>query len=278
MNALPLPAAASTPLAGRTVVVVGAGSSGPGWGNGKACAVTYARNGAAVVCVDAVLDHARQTVAVIEAEGGTAIAVEADATNEAAIAETVSTAVGTFGAIDVLHNNVGVGGSTGAPDQIDLEMWNREIAVTLNSAFLGIRWAVPVMRKQGRGVITNTSSLMAVRFLRTPQVGYTTAKAAVEALTRSCAVAYGADNIRVNCLRIGFAETPLLLAGLDARQLTDEQKDAALAKSRRKVPLRGQHTDAFDVAHAALFLASDAAKHITGQILNVDGGLECAPI
>ncbi|WP_191094465.1 SDR family NAD(P)-dependent oxidoreductase [Nocardia colli] len=260
------------------MVVVGAGSSGPGWGNGKACAVTYARNGAAVVCVDAVLDHARQTVAVIEAEGGTAIAVEADATNEAAIAETVSTAVGTFGAIDVLHNNVGVGGSTGAPDQIDLEMWNREIAVTLNSAFLGIRWAVPVMRKQGRGVITNTSSLMAVRFLRTPQVGYTTAKAAVEALTRSCAVAYGADNIRVNCLRIGFAETPLLLAGLDARQLTDEQKDAALAKSRRKVPLRGQHTDAFDVAHAALFLASDAAKHITGQILNVDGGLECAPI
>ena len=263
-------------LDGRCVVVMGAGSLGEGWGNGKACAVSYARAGASVVCVDFVQARADETVALIEREGGTAVAMSADATDEAAVQAVIDGALAAYGRLDVVHNNVGVGGTTGTPDQITLEQWNREVDQNLTTAFLGIRCAVPVMRERGGGVITNTSSLLAVRFLRRPNVAYTASKAAVEALTRACAVAYGRDNIRVNCLRIGFSETPLVESGLMG--MTDEAKEAAMARSRAKVPLRGEHTDPFDVAAAAVFLASDDARNLTGVILNVDGGLECAPL
>ena len=161
-----------------------------------------------------------------------------------------------------MHNNVGVGGTSGLPDQIEPAAWAREIDQNLTSAYMGIRCAAPVMRAQGGGSILNISSLLAVRFLRRPTSGYTAGKAAVEALTRSCAAGYGRDNIRVNCIRIGFSETPLIMAGL--QQLTDEAREREMDKSRAKVPLRGEHGDPFDVAAAAVFLASDDAKHITG--------------
>lgn len=127
-------------------------------------------------------------------------------------------------------------------------------------------------------MITNISSLMSTRFLRRPSVAYTASKAAVEALTRSCAAAYGRDNIRVNCIRIGFSETPLITLPLEWAGLSEEQQQAEMDKSRRKVPLRGEHGDGFDVGNAAVFLASDEAKYISGAILNVDGALEAAPI
>lgn len=266
------------PLDGKVVVVVGAGSVVPGWSNGKACAVGYARAGAAVVCVDHQLDRAAETAQVISGEGGTALAVGADATAENDMLEVVAEARGRFGRIDVMHNNVGVGGVHGTPDQIAPSEWDREIAVNLTTAYLGTRVAVPAMREQGAGCIINTSSTMAVRFLRRPGVAYTAGKAAVEALTRSCAVAYGRDNIRVNCLRIGISETPLLHHIIDSRGLSPQAKEAEMAKSRAKVPLRNEHTDPFDIAAAAIFLASDEAKNITGVVLNVDGGLEVAPL
>lgn len=265
-------------LHGKVAVVVGAGSVAEGWSNGKASAVSYAREGAAVVCADFRLERAEETRDVIVAEGGKAIAVEADATDEASLMSVVHDAVSSFGRLDVMHNNVGVGGSFGAPDQISPDAWDREIAQNLTSAYLGIRCAVPAMRSQGGGSIINISSLLAVRFLRRPNVAYTASKAAVEAMTRACAHAYGRDNIRVNCIRIGFSETPLIKMGLDNRGLSEERKQQEMDKSRAKVPLRGEHTDPFDIAAAATFLASDEAKHVTGVILNVDGGLECAPI
>jgi NAD(P)-dependent dehydrogenase (short-subunit alcohol dehydrogenase family) len=265
-------------LDGRTAVVMGAGSLAAGWGNGKAAAVAYAREGAGVVCADHVLERAEETARLIVGEGGDAIALRADATREDDVVDVVAQALARFGRLDVMHNNVGVGGIGGTPDEIAPHDWDREIAQNLTTAYLGIRCAVPAMREQGGGAITNISSLLAVRFLRRPSVPYTASKAAVEALTRSCAVAYGRDNIRVNCIRVGFSETPLLRAGLDASPLSEEQKEIEMQKSRRKVPLRGEHTDPFDIAAAAVFLASDAAKHITGVILNVDGGLECAPV
>lgn len=265
-------------LTDRTVLVVGAGSIAPGWSNGRACAVAYARAGAAVVCVDFNLESAQETVALIEAEGGTGIAVQADATAEADVRSAVDLAVSRFGRLDVLHNNVGVGGSAGGLEETPPEAWDRELAQNLTTAYLGMRCAVPVMREQGGGAITNTSSLLAVRFLRSPNVAYTAAKAGVEALTRSCAVAYGRDNIRVNCIRIGFSETPLIAVGLERSGLSEDAQQAAMAKSRGKVPLRGEHTDPFDIANAAVFLASEEARHLTGVILNVDGGLECAPV
>jgi NAD(P)-dependent dehydrogenase (short-subunit alcohol dehydrogenase family) len=269
---------ASGRLEGKVAIVVGAGSVAPGWSNGKACAVAYAREGAAVVCVDYQLARARETAGIIEREGGRALALQADATREEDLQAVMSETVAQFKRLDILHNNVGIGGASGAPDKIPPEMWNREIAQNLTTAYLGIRCAVPLLRNSGGGAITNTSSLLAVRFLARPNVAYTAAKAAVEAMTRACAAAYGRDNIRVNCLRIGFSETPIVQLTLDAKKLTDEERQQALDRTRAKVPLRGEHGDPFDVAATAVFLASDEAKHITGVVLGVDGGLECAPI
>ena len=263
-------------LAGRVVLVVGAGSIGEGWGNGKASAVAYARAGASVVCADFHLSRAEETVAIIAAEGGTALAVRADATEESAVQAAVDVAVAQCGQLDVMHNNVGVGGTSGLPDQIAPEAWAREIDQNLTSAYLGIRCSVPALRAAGGGSIVNISSLLAIRFLRRPTSGYTAGKAAVEALTRACAAGYGRDNIRVNCIRIGFSETPLVMSGVN--HLPDEVKQRELDKSRAKVPLRGEHGDPFDVAAAAVFLASDDAKYISGTILDVDGALSAAPV
>lgn len=265
-------------LAGRTVVVVGAGAIAPGWSNGRACAVSYARAGASVVCVDAKLDSAEETLRIIKDEGGTGTALAADATSEADLAQVVEETIATYGRLDVMHNNVGSGIAAGTPDQVAPDLWDLEMALTLKTAYLGTRCAVPTMRRQGGGVIVNTSSLLAVRFLRRPNVAYSAAKAAVEAMTRACANAYGRDNIRVNAVRIGFSETPVLEVGFEARGIPEEQRRVELDKSRAKVPLRGEHTSPFSVAAAAVFLASDEARDITGVILNVDGGLECAPI
>lgn len=265
-------------LDGRVAIVMGAGSIGDGWGNGKACAVTYARYGAAVACVDRDLDAAAETAAIIEREGGRAVALQADATREADVQAVVDATVSTFERLDVMHNNVGVGGAFGLPDQCSLADWQREIDQNLTSAYLGIRCAVPALRANGGGAIVNISSTFAVRWTRRASAGYTTGKAAVEALTRFCAVGYGADDIRVNCIRIGFSETPLVMAGLDARRLDDDQRETEMAKSRRKVPLGGRHGDAFDIAETAAFLASDAAKYISGVIVSVDGALELGPL
>jgi hypothetical protein len=266
-------------LSNKSVVVMGAGSIAPGWSNGKASAVAYAREGARVACIDLVHARAEEAAQAIRGEGGEAIALQADATDEAAVAAAIAAVQAAFGGIDVLHNNVGYGGSEGAPDEISLADWQREITINLTTAYLGIRHVAPVMRKAGGGAIVNISSLLAVRPLRgAPNVGYSAAKAGVEAMTRACAVAYGRDNIRVNCIRIGFSETPLLRVSLDARDIPLDKQEAAMDRSRGKVPLRAEHTDPFDVAAAAVFLASSEAKHITGVVLNVDGGLECAPI
>lgn len=266
-------------LEGKSIVVVGAGSQvAGGMSNGKATATVYAREGAFVICVDYHLDRAEETAHFVTGEGGKAMALRADATNETDMQAVITKSLAATGRIDVMHNNVGVGRSRGLPDEVTLEDWNLEMAQDVTSAYMGTRVAAPVMRKQGGGVIINTSSLLAARFIKRATTAYTVGKAGVEALTRSCAAFYGRDNIRVNCVRIGFSETPLSVRHLDSQSLTKEQREAELDKTRRKVPLRSEHGSPFDVGHACAFLASDLARHISGVVLSVDGGLECAPI
>lgn len=263
-------------LAGKTVVVVGAGSVEPGWGNGNAAAVSYARSGANLVSVDFNLERAETTAELVRAEGGSAIALAADATSEDDLRGVLDASVKEYGAVDVLHNNVGAGVAWGPPDECAPEDWHKQIRVSLTTAYLATRVMAPHMIDRGSGAIVNISSTLSVRPLRKPVVAYSAAKAGLEAMTRACALAYGPKNVRVNCIRIGFAETALMKSRL--AHLSEEDYEKAMFKSRRKVPLRAQHTDPFSIGSAAVFLASDAAKHITGMVLNVDGGLEVAPI
>ena len=230
-----------------------------------------------MVCADLHLSRAEETAQIIADEGGIAIADPGRCDRPSRrCGAVIAEAVGRFGRLDVMHNNVGVGGTGGLPDQIEPAAWARRSIRTSPPRTSGIRCAVPALRASGGGSIVNISSLLAVRFLRRPTAGYTAGKAAVEALTRACAAGYGRDGIRVNCIRIGFSETPLILTAL--QHLPDEVQQRELDKSRAKVPLRGEHGDPFDVAAAAVFLASDDAKHISGAILDVDGALNAAPI
>jgi NAD(P)-dependent dehydrogenase (short-subunit alcohol dehydrogenase family) len=266
-------------LDGKVAVVMGAGSSAPGFSIGKATAALYAREGAAVVCVDFEAARAEETAQLILGEGGRAVATRADATSQADIEAAVALAVQEFGGLDIMHNNVGVGSDGGPIELCTLESWNRELAVSLTTAFLGVKVAIPHLRARGGGAIINTSSIAAVRQLkRGSSAAYTAAKAGVEAMTRIVANDYGPENIRVNCVRVGFADTPLVRRLYEGAGLHGEALEAKMKDSAAFVPLRNERTSVWDVAHASLFLASDEARHLTGVILNVDGGVDVAAV
>ena len=266
-------------LEGKVAVVIGAGSSGPGWSNGKAVAAAYAREGAAVLAVD--FDHGRaeETARVITGEGHIARAMRADATSNTDIEAAMAHAVEKFGGIDIVHNNVGSGAGGAAFHEYSLADWDIEIAVSLKTAFLGMRAGIPHLLARGGGAIVNTSSIAAVRpLLRGKSPAYTAAKAGVEAMTRGAAAEYGPNNIRVNCIRIGFSDTPLVRGMYEKAGIRGEALEAKMKESGLSVPLRHERTKVWDVAAAAVFLASDEAGHITGVILNVDGGVDVMPI
>jgi NAD(P)-dependent dehydrogenase (short-subunit alcohol dehydrogenase family) len=267
-------------LAGKVAVVVGAGSSAAGVSNGRAVAIGYAREGALVLAVDLNGDSAEETARMIAEEGGTARGFRADATRLAEVEAAMAAAERAFGGVDVVHNNVGVASMAPASLEDYAEAaWDLEIAVSLKSAFLGMKAGIPRLRARGGGAIVNTSSIAAVRPLtRGAAIAYTAAKGGVEAMTRQAAAEYGPQNIRVNALRIGFADTPLIRNRYAEAGVTGAALDAAMRESGTSVPLRGERTSVWDVAAAAVFLASDEARHITGVILNVDGGLDVAPI
>ena len=270
--------AVSRALEGKVAVVIGAGACGPGWSNGKACAVAYARAGASVLAVDFMLDRAEETVRIISSEGNVAQPFRADATREQDVEAAMAYAVSTLGGIDIVHNNVGMGGAGGSAHETELAVWNHELSVSLTSAFLGVRTAIPHLRARGGGAIVNASSIAAVRFMKRGRVAYSVAKAGVETLTRVCAADYGPDNIRVNCIRIGFSDMPQEHQAYEAIGIRDEALAALLAETAQRVPLRHERTQPWGIASAAVFLASEAARDITGVILSVDGGLEVATL
>ncbi len=256
-------------LEGKVAVVVGAGQTpGETIGNGRATAILFAREGARVVAVDLRIASAEETVTMIEKEGGVATAVEADATNEDDCRAVVAGCLELHGRIDVLHNNVGIGGGDAGPAHIDEAAWDQILAVNLKSVVFPCKHTLPVMREQRSGSIVNISSIAAV--CATGIVAYKVSKAGVNAYTQSLAIGNAKYGIRANVIMPGLMNTPMAIEGIsEARGIPREdlirQRDA-------QVPLLGKMGTAWDVAHAALFLASDEARFITGVALPVDGG------
>jgi NAD(P)-dependent dehydrogenase (short-subunit alcohol dehydrogenase family) len=266
-------------LEGKVAVVMGAGSSSPGWSNGKAVAAAYAREGASVMAVDFDLARAEETAQVIAQEGGVARAMRANATSEADVEAVMAAAAQAFGGLDIVHNNVGMSYAGGSMYLPTVAEWDLEMGQSLKSAFLGCKAAIPHLKARGGGAIVNTSSIAATRALnRGSPIAYIVAKAGVEALTRGYAVEFGPDNIRVNCIRIGFADTPHVRHGYEKAGIAGEELDRRMAEDGRRIPLRGVRTTVWEVAAAAVFLASDDASHTTGVTLNVDGGLDIMKI
>ena len=260
-------------MQGKVAIVTGAGSVGPGWGNGKATATVLARQGAAMFLVDINPDAARETQSIIEKEGGTAHVHHCDMMTAADVQEMVQACVTRFRRIDILVNNVG-GSAPGDPVTMSEEVWDRQIDFNLKTAFLGCKYAIPVMLEQGRGAIVNIASVAGLRndFLSgRSHVGYSASKAGVIQLSRSVAGTYAKKHIRVNTVVPGLMHTPLVetrlartVGGNDLQKLIDARNAA--------VPM-GHMGDAWDVANAALFLASDESKYVTGLELVVDGGI-----
>ncbi|QLH73448.1 SDR family NAD(P)-dependent oxidoreductase [Rhodopseudomonas palustris] len=259
-------------LEGKTALVVGAGSIGPGWGNGKATAVTFAREGAQVFCVDRNLAAAEETVDIIKAEGGRGIAFAADVSRAADVEAMVAACVKAWDGIDVLDNNVGIA-ETGGVVEVSEADWDRVFAINLKSAYLAMKYVVPVMQRQGSGSIINISSIASIRYLGISYVSYAASKAAMNALTRNAAVEYAKDHVRVNAILPGLMKTPMVAhsAGL-AASYSGGDVDAMWRARDAQVPM-GHMGEAWDVANAATFLASDESKYITGIELVVDGGL-----
>lgn len=261
---------------GKVALVVGAGSVGPGWGNGKAAAVLYAREGAKVFAVDVRREAADETVGIIRDEGGRAVARTADAADEGAVAAMVSACLDTYGRIDILHNNVGGQGTGRSLETITVADWDETFARNVTSMMLTCRAVVPVMVRQGGGAIVNISSIASLRHLNVPTAVYSATKGAINAFTRNIALQYAREGVRANCVLPGYIDTPFILREVAGRP-NYQIKGYATADDYRAartaiVPL-GRMGTGWDVAQAALFLASDAAAYITATELVVDGGV-----
>lgn len=256
----------------RTALVMGAGSVGPGWGNGKAIAVTLARQGARVMCVDRNRAAAEETAALIAAEGGIAAAHVADATSSDQVEAVRDACVDRFGSIDILVNNIGIA-PVGGVVELSVKDWDRVFDINLKTCFLGMKHVIPQMLAQGRGAIVNISSVASLRWSGVAYAGYYSTKAAMNHLTRTTAVEYAARGIRINAVLPGLMRTPMVEnSGALAQDYGDGDVDAMWRKRDAQVPM-GHMGDAWDVANATLFLASDEARYITGIELVVDGGV-----
>lgn len=256
-------------LEGKTAVVVGAGQTpGETIGNGRATAVLFAREGARLLLVDKRIEAAEETQKQIHGEGGAAEVFGADVSREQDCRALAAAALERFGRIDVLHNNVGIGAGDRGPVHLEEEVWDRIFDVNLKSMFLTCKHMLPAMRAERSGAIVNISSIAAV--CSVGMLAYKTSKAGVNALTHALALGNAKYGIRVNAIMPGLMNTPMAIEG-NVRALGIE-RDEVVRRRDAQVPLGAKMGTAWDVAHAALFLASEEARFITGAILPVDGG------
>jgi len=259
-------------LKDKIAIVTGAGSSGPGWGNGKATSVLYAREGAKVLVADIDREAAEETAAMIRDEGGEAVTFVADVSKSGDVKAMIEQCIQSFGRVDILHNNVGVL-HVGGPEELSEEAWDRDMAINVKSVFLSCKFALPVMVRQGGGAIVNTSSVASIRYTGYPSAAYNASKGAMNQLTQNIAVQYASKGIRANCVLPGLMNTPMIREPLKDSYGAGGV-DEMIRRRDAQVPM-GRMGDAWDVAYASLFLASDEAKYITGAMLVVDGGLSC---
>lgn len=258
-------------LQDKVAIVTGSGSIGPGWGNGKAISVLFAREGAKVVGADIDRDAALMTQQIIAGEGGCSIAVTADMTRANDVKSLVASALDAYGRIDLLVNNVGIA-VVGGPAELDEATWDRVMEVNIKSVYLTCHHVLPVMIAQRRGAIVNNASVAVHGWAGVNYGFYAASKGAMVAMTRTMAIRHAGDGIRANCVLPGLMNTPLVHAAL-TRVYGTEGDIANLIRTRDAQCPMGHMGDAWDTAYATLFLASDEAKYITATELLVDGGL-----
>ncbi|MDQ6918502.1 MAG: glucose 1-dehydrogenase [Candidatus Dormibacteraeota bacterium] len=249
-------------LDGKVAIVTGAGSRGEGIGNGRAAAILLAREGARVGVLDTVPEWAAETLRMIDAEGGTALTITGDVTDSADCAAAVASVVGAWGRLDVLVNNVGIGGPPGTAVEVDPAEWDTAMRVNVASMMLMAKHAIPEMLKQGGGAIVNLASVAGLQGGH-PSLLYPTTKAAVIGLTRAMAAHHGPAGIRVNAIAPGMVYTPMVYS----RGMPPEMREA-----RRRRSLLQTEGTGWDVGAAVVYLASQDARWITGIVLPVDAG------
>ena len=259
-------------LKNKVAIVTGAGSIGPGWGNGKATAVLFAREGAKVFAVDINLAAAKETQGIIQQEGGDCSVDKTDVSKSDEVKAMVDQCIDVYGRIDILHNNVGIT-TLGGPVETSEETWDHAHAVNLKSMFLTCKYVLPYMAQQAGGSIINISSVGAIRYPGFSYAAYSATKAGILGLTKDIAMQYAEKNIRANTILPGLMNTPLVMASLK-KAYGDADVEKIIAQRDAQCPMK-KMGDAWDVAYAALFLASDESKYITGIHLVVDGGLTC---
>ena len=256
-------------LAGKVAVVTGGGQTpGQTLGNGRATVLRFAEEGARVAVLDKRLDSARETVALVAEKGGEARAYAVDVTDENQCKTCIAAVLDDFGQIDILHNNVGIGAGDASPGRIESDVWDAIFDTNAKSVMLMCKAVLPHMRQRQSGVITNISSVAAIA-AATNITAYKASKAAVNAYTQALAMSNAQYGIRANVIMPGLIETPMAIEGYVA---AGQDRREVVARRHAAVPLRRQMGTAWDVANAAVYLASDEAQFVTGVLLPVDGG------
>jgi NAD(P)-dependent dehydrogenase (short-subunit alcohol dehydrogenase family) len=258
-------------LESKVAFITGIGSSGPGWGTGKAMAVMFAKEGARIFGIDIDEAAAAETRSIISQAGGECTTFVADVTSSEDVGQAVKACVAAYGRVDILVNNIGVGLVGGLLEQTE-EEWDRTFDVNLKSVFLTSRHCVPVMIEAGGGSIINISSIAAIRWMGIPTIAYAGSKAAMTQVTRQIAMQYAAQRIRANSILVGTIQTPMMIKALTKTYGEDVPRMLSL---RDRVCPGGKMGDAHDIAYAAVYLASDESRFVSGIDLLIDGGLSC---
>ena len=265
-------------LEGKVALIFGVGSVGPGWGNGRASAVLFAREGAKVLGTDINQAAADETLRLINEDGGQAVVMQSDVTDPNAIKAAVDRCMETYGRIDILMNNVG-GSMPGGPVEMERDVWYRQFDTNLHYIFTACKHVIPIMERQFEetgtgGSIINLASIAALRHFGPNVAAYAASKAGLIKFTEVTAVQYAPKRIRLNIIAPGLMHTPLVEVRL-AGQRSGGDAEKLIAARHAQVPM-GKMGDGWDIANAALFFASDESKYVTATVLPVDGGLQAA--